>query len=123
MYCFRDLLPATPAYARKRWGTEPELAVSDGPFRAGGGSSGYTVDDPRIEEFEGTITERDDDDPDEFLFVTVTDAAGKEREFGVKWDDAASEYSIGRHMLVRFVEAGRLPNGEQIIEMVQIWLG
>ena len=61
MYCLRELFPATPAYARKRWESEPEFAVTDGPFRAGGGSIGYTVDDPRIEEFEGTITERDED--------------------------------------------------------------
>lgn len=121
VYSWRELLSATPAYARKRWGLEPELAVADGPFRAGGGSSGYAIDDPRIEEFEGLITGRDEDDPDDALFISVTDAGGKEREFDVSWNDAA-EYSIGRRMLVRFVETGRLRNGDQMFDVAQIWL-
>jgi hypothetical protein len=120
MFSWRELLAPTPEYARKRWGGEPELAVTDGPFPAGGRSRGYAIDDPRIEEFEGTITQRDDEAA-EFVYLTVTNAAGTEREFGVESENA-DEYEVGRHMLVRFIESGRLKSGDQLIEVTQIWL-
>lgn len=120
MYSWREMLPAARAYALKRWGSEPEFAVSDGPFVAGGRSSGFTIDDPRIEEFEGTITERDDD-YDDCVYLTVTSETGAEREFSVDQGKDA-EFQVGRQMLARFVEAGRLRNGDQMINVAQIWL-
>ena len=121
MYSVRDLLTASRDYARRRWGGEPEIAVRDGPFRADGRPSGIDIDDPVLLEFEGVIIERDDDS-DDCIFVMVRNEEGVEREFDVD-RGMEEEYRLGRHIVVRFAEAGRLPKGDQIIEVYQIWLG
>jgi hypothetical protein len=121
MYGWQELLPTTRDYARKRWGREPEFAVSEEPVVTGGRSSGFAVDDPPIEEFEGAITERDDE-YDDCVYLTVTSSTGAVREFSVDQGKDA-EFQVGRRMVVRFVETGRLRNGDQMINVAQIWLG
>jgi hypothetical protein len=119
-YSWRELVPDSAAFARRLWGADADL--SDTVQSLGGaGWRSLGIDDPSIITFDGVIAERDDDTDGEEIYLTVTNGDGDSQLFDV--DKLTDEYIVGRRMVVRFVEIGRLKNGRQLKDVVQIWLG
>jgi hypothetical protein len=115
LYGVKELLPLAEEFGRQRSGGNPhvseaKLAIAANPARLPAPE--------RLRVFAGTITGLDDDS--EELFVTVRAEDGAEREFAAA--GAPSEYRLGRRMIVRYVVESRLPGGDEIIDVMEIWL-
>lgn len=115
MYGVQELLPLAAEFGRQRSEGSPnlseaKLAIAVNPARLAAPE--------RLRVFEGAIAGLDGDSDE--LFVTVRADDGSEREFAAA--GAPSEYRLGRRMIVRYVVESRLPRGDEIVDVIEIWL-